>query len=878
MCSGDNPSGACNIGDTCLEGSCVATADLCSAANPDGVCPSGQVCADGMCSTSELAGCEEQVYTEQPEIVVVASADAPLTVITINEDTPEEEDICVPITDERVELEGLVWEGASRGTLTVDGLTFKDSNGNGELDAYEDWRLREICRAQDLVSKMTLDQKIGQMGEGSRFGSSGEDFDCASGAEEQLVATNRLDDLVETHRRPALIRVGQSAREYAIYLNNLNEVAEGLPLGVPVVITTDPSHGLRMESSESCGRRCTQPGPQNVSGNDSFADFPSEWGFGAINNQNLTREAGDIIRKEFMAMGFRWQLGPMADSATEPRWARNQSTFGENSVTAAIHTRAWVSGMQNYGCEEEQCLRNGIAATMKHFPGAGPNQDGMDSHSYDGRFNIFPGNNFQQHLMPFQAAVDVGVAAVMPCYSVYKREINGVLTPIEEDPYQVPAGFSPALMTDILKTQMGFTGMATGDWGTSGDPYGNNAGLTTAQRAANWLKAGSHQWGSDDVNYFRDALDQGYIDESHIDEAVGKILEMSFKLGLFENPYVDEDEAAQIVRSQEHMLFGFNAQKRAIVMLENEGDVLPIVGDADDNDSNGDGTVQVFLDGVHDSDGDTGGGLVSSPIIDPDDGSVSYYDPYVKDDSDADFLGEYDYTLEAGAENLAVVEVSSLDEADIAILRIGSRRGQYFGLDAGVPLSFDGPFPGNDNDGGLEVALGERNQVVDLFRVRDGYMGCNLAGDALEAVPAANPDLKIVLVVYADRQPIVKAFVDGLMPEALNDVMDGGECVSYQDYYDGSSADRALTSNVDNHDPDGESGVDALLIDFGAYDRAVLDVLFDVNLPEEADWNYLDARLPFEIPSTDAAVDAQFEDVPGDSANPQYILGEGDDY
>ena len=190
-----------------------------------------------------------------------------------------------------------------------------------------------------------------------------------------------------------------------------------------------------------------------------------------------------------MAMGFRWQLGPMADSATEPRWARNQSTFAENPLRAAVHTQASISGFQNYGGEGG--LRNGIAATMKHFPGAGPNQRGMDSHSYDGRYNVFPGNNFATHLLPFQAAVDVGVAAVMPCYSVYKLVIDGRSSvPVPEDPYQVPAGFSPALMTDILKTQMGFTGMVTGDWGTSGDPYGNNAGLTDSTRgqlAQGWL-------------------------------------------------------------------------------------------------------------------------------------------------------------------------------------------------------------------------------------------------------------------------------------------------------------------------------------------------------------------------------------------------------
>jgi len=321
LCSTTNPSGACNIGDTCFGGACVATASLCSATNPSGTCPSGQSCEGGMCVGAVEIPCEQQVYTEQPEIVVRASATVPQTVI----EDAEGNDICVPIDDPRVEIEGFAWEGATRGVIAVDGLDFKDSNGNGTLDPYEDWRLREICRARDLVSKMTLDQKIGQMGEGSRFGSNGTSSDCApaDGESDQLVPTNRLDDLVEDHRRPALIRTGQSAQLYARYLNNLNEVAEGLPLGIPVIITADPIHGMRMQSATSCGRGCLETGDQTLSPeSNTVSDFPIRWGFGAINDRRVTREAGDIIRQEFMAMGFRWQLGPMADSATEPRWAR----------------------------------------------------------------------------------------------------------------------------------------------------------------------------------------------------------------------------------------------------------------------------------------------------------------------------------------------------------------------------------------------------------------------------------------------------------------------------------------------------------------------------------------------------------------------------
>ena len=128
-------------------------------------------------------------------------------------------------------------------------------------------------------------------------------------------------------------------------------------------------------------------------------------------------------------MGYRWQLGPMADLGTEPRWARVQNVFGENAFHVAKHVQACVEGFQGVG---DGGLANGIAATMKHFPGAGANEDGMDSHSRPGKFNVYPGGAFEYHQIPFQAAVDVGVAAVMPCYSVFKGQTD-------YDPEQVAA-------------------------------------------------------------------------------------------------------------------------------------------------------------------------------------------------------------------------------------------------------------------------------------------------------------------------------------------------------------------------------------------------------------------------------------------------------
>ncbi|MGM0575793.1 MAG: glycoside hydrolase family 3 N-terminal domain-containing protein [Myxococcota bacterium] len=801
LCSTETSDGLCAVGDTCFEGECVAMSELCSTSNPAGLCPGDLTCIDGICGTPEADPCTEQVYTEQPAIEAR----------TVD---------------------------SKKGVLTDDGYEFKDLSGDGELQPYEDWRLLEICRARDLVSRMSLDQKVGLMSEGSRVG---------GGTADGTIPDNVQERLTEGHVRYSLIRLGQrTPQELAVYLNNVQALVEGEPLGIPVTITTDPAHGFGMSTDDETGEQSIRP-PSVVSA------WPYPMGLGAINDPEVTRLYGDTVRQEFQGIGFRWQLGPMADLATEPRWARVQNTFGDNAFHVSMHVQACVSGFQGVG---DGGLRNGIAATMKHFPGAGPNEDGMDSHSYVGRFNVFPGNFFGYHVLPFQAAVDVGVAAVMPCYSIFETD---ALEPWD----QVGAAFSYGIMTELLKEEVGFTGMVTADWGALGNGY-NTENLTDAQNAAMFLDAGSHQLGSDSADNFMDAYDKGYIAEQAIDDAATKILEMTFKLGLFENPYVDPE--APNARTAEHRDNGFIAQKKAIVMLDNAAHefpppptgwgappdtrprYLPIDGaryvDDNDNeapdpgeyvcDTDDDGTVEVYYDGAVD-------GLVADPE---------------RPDDVTDVYGEYDYRSPGDATTLPVEQADSLADADIAVLRITARKGVYFGMDAGVPLSFDGEFPGEDNDRTIGAAIMDRNRVLDALRARDGYTDAD--GEVVEAV---NPDLKIVLVMHMDRPGIVEPFIRG---------------VTTLDELPGEPSSYPLVSDPSNIDPEGLSGVDAFLVEFGAFDRAVLDFLFDVDEPEG--WTYGSATLPIEIPSSDAAVEAQFEDLPSDSVDPTFRPGEGMTY
>lgn len=788
LCSATEPTGPCESGNTCFEGACTARADLCSTANPTGLCASGMVCQEGVCGVSTQEPCTTPVYTTQPVIGVDTKAQ-----------------------------------------ITVDGLQFKDLSGNGALEPYEDWRLPEICRARDLAARMTIPEKVGLMSEGGTLG---------SGSSDGTLSESTIARITDQFVRQALIRVGQrSGPELATYLNNAQKVAEAQTWGIPIVITADPIHGFGMSTNASSGQ-------QSVNGSNVVSPWPYPMGLGAINDEAVTRQYGDTVRREFMAMGFRWQLGPMADLATEPRWARVQNTFGENAFHGAKHTRACIQGFQGF---EKGGVKNGIAATMKHFPGAGADEDGMDSHSRPGKFNVYPGNNFEYHQIPFIAAIEAGAAAVMPCYSIFKGQT-------EFDPEQVGSAYSTGLITRYLKQTLGFDGMVTGDWGVIGGSSWGMESMTQPERAAKYIKAGSHQFGNDSSSFIQDAYDLGMLDGEEITGAATKILEMTFKLGLFENPYVDP--AATEVRSGENRLNGFIAQKKAVVILKNGEHAstsrnapkyLPLDAtrfqDANSNgtadlgeytcDTNSDGTVKIYYDGVNDD-------LTGSDYLD-------------------DQLEMYDYASAGAAGALPVVAVGTPEQADIAVLRITARKGSYFGLDAGVPLSFDGPFPGFSNDSGLAAAKKDASKVIDLFRVRDGYTD---ASGTL--VGPTNPNLKIILVMHMDRPGIVRPFVNGLV--SLDETL--GEVGSYP-----------LVSDETNIRGDGLGGVDGLLVEFGAYDRAVLDVLFNRNVPTEPEgYAYGQARLPIEIPASDVEVEYQLEDVPADTWNPTYALGAGSTY
>ena len=276
-----------------------------------------------------------------------------------------------------------------------DGITFRDLNKNGRLDPYEDPRRPIAERVADLLSQMTLEEKAGQMFQ--TFAPVDPDDATLQGA--GMSGRPSLSEML-LNRRMTHFNVARiaSPRQTAEWYNRVQKLAEGTRLGIPVTIASDPRHAFT----------------QNVavgSMTSAFSLWPEPIGLAAIGDPALVQEFGDIARREYLAVGIRTALHPMADLATEPRWGRINGTFGEDAALSARLTYAYIRGFQG-----ETLGPHSVACMTKHFPGGGPQKDGEDPHFPEGKEQVYPAGQFDYHLIPFEAAFRAGTAQIMPYY------------------------------------------------------------------------------------------------------------------------------------------------------------------------------------------------------------------------------------------------------------------------------------------------------------------------------------------------------------------------------------------------------------------------------------------------------------------------------
>lgn len=477
--------------------------------------------------------------------------------------------------------------------LTVKGLAFKDLNKNNELDKYEDWRLTADERAKDLASKMSVEQIAGLMlysahqaipSGNTRFGAStynGKSF-AESGADPSDLSDQQIKFLTKDNLRHVLVTTVKNPQTAAVWNNKVQVLCESLGFGIPANNSSDPRH------------RSVAEAEYNVGSAGQISMWPGSLGMAATFDPEVVHEFGQIAAKEYRALGITTALSPQIDLATEPRWSRVNGTFGENPQLAADMARAYVDGFQT--SLGDRLIADGWGYTsvntmMKHWPGGGPEEGGRDAHYAFGKYAVYPGNNLADHLIPFtEGALKLNGAtgmasAVMPYYTIS----TGIDTVNKEN---VGNSFNSFIINDMLRGKYEYEGVICTDWGvtkdeTAVDGFGTTCWgvetLSVAERHYKIIMAGVDQFGgNNDAGPVIEAYNIGV--KEHGEEFMRKRMEQSavrllkniMRVGLFENPYLDVEETTITVGNENFMKAGYKAQLKSVVLLKNNGKVLPV--------------------------------------------------------------------------------------------------------------------------------------------------------------------------------------------------------------------------------------------------------------------------------------------------------------
>jgi len=316
-------------------------------------------------------------------------------------------------------------------------------------------------------------------------------------------------------------------------VNRLQRIAvEKSRLGIPLLFSRDVIHGFR-------------------------TIFPIPLGQAATFDPELVERGARIAAVESSACGIRWTFSPMLDIARDPRWGRIAEGSGEDPYLTSVMGAAMVRGYQT----DDPSDPTSMAACAKHFIGYGAAEGGRD---YNGT-PITERTLYNIYMPPFEACVDAGALTLMTSFN----EIDGI-----------PSTGNRHLLKDVLRERMGFDGMVVTDWNSAGEmiAHGYVADLKGAAETA--IDAGvdmdmmSHSY----INHLKTLIDEGRVSIKSIDAAVLNILKLKLRLGLFDNPYVDESRASRELYAPEHLAAAKRAAEESAVLLKNDGAALPLKG------------------------------------------------------------------------------------------------------------------------------------------------------------------------------------------------------------------------------------------------------------------------------------------------------------
>lgn len=448
--------------------------------------------------------------------------------------------------------------------LVRDGFSFKDLDRNGELTPYEDWRLTPEARAEDLTARLGVDDLLGLT-----LHSSHQEIpkDGVTSHQETLVTAH--------HMRHFLVRSVPSVAGAVNWQNAMQALCESERWGIPMNNSSDPRH--QTASDDECN-----------AGGGRISRWPGYLGLAATRDLALVRRFAEISADEHRHLGIPTSMAIQIDIASEPRWWRTKQTFGEDAEFITGVARELCDGYQTDPDSPTGWGPKSVVCIVKHWPGGGPVQQGRDPHCGFGKWAAFPGDNLKGHKRPFvEGAFKLNgptgrAAALMPYYYIASGQTDE----------EVGCAFNRDLIGRQLRQDCGYDGVIVTDWGitrdashegySNGKPWGVES-LSVAQRHLRVLEAGCDQFGgNDDIEPVREAYRLGVVKYgeakmlARLRETARRVLLNVFRLGLFENPYVDVAAAERTVGCEAYVKAGFDAQVRSVTLLKNANGALPL--------------------------------------------------------------------------------------------------------------------------------------------------------------------------------------------------------------------------------------------------------------------------------------------------------------
>lgn len=477
--------------------------------------------------------------------------------------------------------------------LEVDGYAFKDFLRTGELVPYEDWRLSSEERAEDLAKRLKIEDIAGLMlysahqlipAKGplaAAFGGTYQGKSYEESGVQPWELTDQQKEFITKDKVRHVLIMGLESTEAAVRWNNkIQALAENDGFGIPANNSSDPRHGAG-SMAEYMG----------VTG-EPISKWANGIGLTASFDPEAVKEFGEIGSAEYRALGITTALSPQIDLATEPRWMRFADTFGEHTQMTIDMTKAYCDGFQTTRGKRDGWGKDSVNTMVKHFPGGGMGEAGRDAHYAYGKYAVYPGKNFEEHLKPFTEGAFAlegetkKASAVMPYYTIsYEAD--------QKNGENVGNSYSRFLIGDLLREKLGYEGVVCTDWGIthdmgpeeetfSGKCWGVE-NLTEAERHMKALEAGVDQFGGNNdaapVLEAYEMLKEKYGEEialKRFQRSAYRLLLNIFRTGLFENPYLDLKTSEEIVGCPEFVEKGYRSQLRSVTMLKNKSQVLPL--------------------------------------------------------------------------------------------------------------------------------------------------------------------------------------------------------------------------------------------------------------------------------------------------------------